>query len=257
MNDIPYLLWKTVLLRPYVFAFLTVYIVSASLTIGMTRAFFYLPTGYGVAWCSEWFSTHYGFPYGYYRYIPSTIDQELWVGGVPFMDSLSYVFLSYASYGMAKFLWDRRGEAALDRLSSWRFTVLGAALVTLLDIIIDPVALRGDKWFLGKIYEYPEGGFYFGVPLSNFIGWFVVGSVLIRILQHVTGGFSPSHSRLKYGLTLAVVLYAGVVIFNLAMTIYIKAWEILAADILILTAATAILRRLFSYSSHIAISDRS
>jgi putative membrane protein len=47
----------------------------------------------------------------------------------------------------------------------------------LLDVVIDPVAVRGDRWFLGRIFYYPAGGVYFGVPLSNFAGWMIVGMV--------------------------------------------------------------------------------
>ena len=41
-------------------------------------------------------------------------------------------------------------------------------LFVFIDGIIDPVALRGDCWGLGKTYGYAEPGIYFGVPLSNF-----------------------------------------------------------------------------------------
>ena len=47
----------------------------------------------------------------------------------------------------------------------------------LLDVVIDPVAVRGDRRFLGHIFFYPEGGAYFGVPVFNFAGWTVVGMV--------------------------------------------------------------------------------
>jgi putative membrane protein len=52
-------------------------------------------------------------------------------------------------------------------------------LFVLIDIVIDPVALRGDRWFLGQIFYYPEPGAYFGVPVSNFVGWAVVGSTIM------------------------------------------------------------------------------
>ena len=38
---------------------------------------------------------------GHYYYIETTKGKELWVMGVPFMDSMSFVFLAWASYSMA------------------------------------------------------------------------------------------------------------------------------------------------------------
>ena len=57
--------------------------------------------GYLLAWMAEFSAINWGFPFGEYIYIPATVDRELWVAGVPFMDSLSYVFLAYASFSMA------------------------------------------------------------------------------------------------------------------------------------------------------------
>ncbi len=48
-------------------------------------------------------------------------------------------------------------------------------MMMLLDVVIDPLAVRGDRWFLGRVFDYPSGGVYFGVPLSNFAGWLLVG----------------------------------------------------------------------------------
>ena len=98
------LLWGTLVLRPYVFIFLSVYLWLATWHLGIGRTLIYLLGGYSVAWLSEFSSIHTGLPYGLYIYIPATRTQELWVLGVPFMDSLSYVFLSYASYSLALLL---------------------------------------------------------------------------------------------------------------------------------------------------------
>ena len=45
--------------------------------------------------------------------------------------------------------------------TAWPALVLTAAFLTFIDVIIDPVALRGDRWFLGLIYGYPDPGLYF------------------------------------------------------------------------------------------------
>ena len=68
-----------------------------------------------------------------------------------------------------------------------RITLLAGVLMMLLDVVIDPLAVRGDRWFLGRIFYYAEAGVYFGVPLSNFAGWLVVGWVTVGGYLAVTG----------------------------------------------------------------------
>jgi uncharacterized membrane protein len=222
------LLWGTVLLRPYVFAFLAVYLIGASLQFGVRAALTFLPIGYLLAFSSEYASTHWGFPYGDYYYIPTTIDQELWVFGVPFMDSLSYVFLSACSYSTALFLCcpfehPDAGKWGLRRAEpAWLPWLLGGLLMVFLDIVIDPVAYRGDRWFLGKIYGYPEPGHYFGIPISNFAGWFLVALVMIKVLQQLEKRWGkPPNSSLRQEMPAALwgpLLFLGVLVFNLAVT---------------------------------------
>src|SRR5574340_1171774 len=136
-----WLLASTIWLRPYVFIFLGAYLLIAIWHLGAGRALAFLVTGYLISWAAEFASIHVGFPFGEYLYIPATLDQELWVAGVPFMDSLSYVFLAYASYCLAMAaLGPGRGleireDDALRQ--SRRTLVLGAVLMVTLDIIID------------------------------------------------------------------------------------------------------------------------
>ncbi|MDD3580378.1 MAG: carotenoid biosynthesis protein [Desulfobacca sp.] len=229
------LLFGTLGLRPYVFIFLAAYLLIATWHLGLGRALIYLIVGYVLAWLSEFSSIHTGLPYGRYIYIEATRGQELWVLGVPFMDSLSYVFLSYASYTVALLalapIRDRHsGFYRLEteiRQCSRGTLILASVLFVTLDVIIDPVSLRGYRWFLGQIYGYPEPGIYFGVPLSNFLGWLVVGLVMIAVLQQISR--LPDWSRgLSWGKRnfarqelLGPVLYFAVLAFNLVITFYI------------------------------------
>ena len=80
---------NTIVLRPYVFIFLLVYLVGCSLHLGVKRAVLFCSAGYFIAWLSEYSSIHNGIPYGYYFYIENTKGRELWVMGVPFMDGVS------------------------------------------------------------------------------------------------------------------------------------------------------------------------
>jgi len=228
------LLLGTILLRPYVFIFLTIYLLGASAQFGYRTALIFLPLGYLLAFASEFSSIHWGFPYGDYFYIPSTADRELWVFGVPFMDSLSYVFLAACSYATALFLWcpfQRKGRgicmiAPRGVRSHWIPWILGGLLMVFLDIVIDPVTLQGDRWFLGKIYGYASPGPYFGVPLSNFGGWFLVALVLIKAFQWLDSPRDRKNKDARWSLPSPIplwgpVLYLGILAFNLIVTFWV------------------------------------
>jgi uncharacterized membrane protein len=47
-----------------------------------------------------------------------------------------------------------------------------AAAVTAVDVVAEPVAVREGRWF------WRDGGRYYGVPASNFAGWFLTSLVL-------------------------------------------------------------------------------
>jgi len=183
------LLAGTVLLRPYVFVFLALYLFLASRQIGWARTLLWTATGYALALSAEYGSIHWGFPFGDYYYIDATRDRELWVAGVPFMDSLSFTFLSYIGFSCA---WQleagfRSRQRPLSGAEyraarrSVRVVLLGALITTLMDVVIDPVTLMGDRWFLGLIYGYAHEGRYFGIPLSNFAGWALLSGAIIGV----------------------------------------------------------------------------
>jgi uncharacterized membrane protein len=256
------LVLQTILLRPYVFAFLLVYLLGCSLHLGAKRAVFFCVIGYLIAWLSEYSSIHNGIPYGYYFYIEQTRGKELWVLGVPLMDSLSYVFLAYASYSMAIVIISPLLRAGgmiyvleTKRIRKSLFTaVLGAILFVYLDIIIDPVALLGDRWFLGLIYGYPERGIYFGVPISNFVGWFAVGFLMIYALQKIDVLLQrmPDWSGCKYRWRhlIGPGLYYGVLIFNLSITFYIKEYNLAWVGMFIVILPSILLYYLMKIKLH-------
>jgi len=232
------LLFHTVLLRPYVFVFLLVYLLACSLHMGVKRAILFSMAGYLIAWLSEYSSIHNGIPYGYYYYLEHTKGHELWVLGVPFMDSLSYVFLAYAGYSVALIMISplmlSGGRVYLLETKRIRNSLsarfLGALFFVYLDIIIDPVALQGHKWFLGQIYGYPEKGVYFGVPISNFIGWFLVGFLMIYVLQKIDRSLDKYADyvgdKFPWRYLIGPALYLGILIFNLSITFAIGEYHL-------------------------------
>lgn len=231
------LLLGTVAYRPYVFVFFSCYLFLAITHLGRRRTALFSVVAFIVAFLCEWSSAvaATGFPFGLYYYIDKTSHRELWIAGVPFMDSLSFTFLSYVSWELATMLLGRLEAGWRDVQvvnaeavrRSWAATLLAPFLMMYLDIIIDPVALQGDRWFLGKIYYYPEGGSYFGITLANFLGWYFVCFTILRLylaLERIFSRRLPSAAgstgirRYRYKGLGAAGLYFGVLGFNLFMT---------------------------------------
>jgi putative membrane protein len=164
------LLVGTFVLRPYVFGFLAAFLLAGAVDLGWRRTLLFGAWVGPLAWLSEFSSTRTGIPFGLYHYTGTTRAQELFIADVPFMDCLSFTFLAYAAFCLARAVLSRH------RVSPATLALASGALMMLLDVVIDPIAVRGDRWFLGRIFYYPEGGVYFGVPLSNFAGWMTLGT---------------------------------------------------------------------------------
>ena len=213
------LLVGTVMLRPYVFIFLAVFLLAGGWDLGWRRTLLFAGWVWPVAWMAEFSSTRTGIPFGLYHYTQDTRHLELFIADVPLMDSLSFTFLAYASFCLARRVLARRIPSATAVM------LLSGLLMMLLDVVIDPVAVLGDRWFLGRIFYYPQGGPYFGVPLSNFLGWFIVGVV------GVGGYLWLSRSTETVAMTRVwpgMALYYAVLAFNLAVTAWIGEWSMLA-----------------------------
>jgi putative membrane protein len=222
------LLLGTLTLRPYVFAFLAAFAVAAARDLGLGRMLAFLVWGFAAAFTAEYASTRIGIPFGLYHYTGTTRGEELFLSTVPFFDSLSFPFLAYASFCLAR--------RALQSTGKGTLTVVSGVLMMLLDVVIDPLAVRGDRWFLGRIFYYPGGGVYFGVPLSTFAGWMIVGWAIV-------GGYclvAPRPVR-GGGPDLGVGLYYGVLMFNLVMTAWIGEFGLLGVGILIHIATLLLL----------------
>ncbi|MBA2251602.1 MAG: carotenoid biosynthesis protein [Nitrospirales bacterium] len=240
MSDLPLLLVQTILLRPYVFLFLAAFVFSAQRLLGWRRTGMFFLISWITAFLCEFSSTRTGIPFGSYYYTGSTVGQELYISNVPFMDSLSFTFLLYASYCMALlFLLPVDSQSCtgrhplrlrfeLEARTSRPVIFLTALFYAFIDIVIDPVALRGDCWFLGQIYGYSYPGIYFGVPLENFIGWAVVGLVALSGYCLVDRKLPPlpnapdANSDAAKTILLGCGLYYGVLAFNLAITFWIR-----------------------------------
>jgi len=234
--------------RPYVFAFLVCFLIFGTLQLGILRTLLFLALGWAVAFASEVSSIRNGFPYGDYQYVYENLKGELLLWGVPLWDSLSYTFLAYASYSTAVLIFLPQAEDGFLKIrTSLKVLFLTVLLMAGIDVIIDPLTALGDRWFLGRIYYYPKGGIYFGVPLSNFFGWALVALTITFLFQACdrfldARGWIVARERWK-GLKawLGAGLYLGVFFFNWAITLWLKEWRLAAADLILVSPLLIVL----------------
>jgi len=236
-----HLLLSTIALRPFVFVFLAAFVFTSVVNFGARTTLLFAALTYGVGLASEYSSVHNGFPFGLYHYVEATRRQEIWVLGVPFFDSISFTFLAFASYTVALLLcsplyrqgWDVRILDTWRIRRSKRVWLMAALLMVMVDVVVDPMSVLGERWFLGKIFWYDPPGSHFGVPISNYLGWYLVAAVSVAIFQELDYrlnrlprkplGVMPS---LPSRALLGPMLYAGMVSFGITILFIIRATEI-------------------------------
>jgi putative membrane protein len=243
-----HLLLSTVALRPYVFIFLASYLFISIVNFGLRTTALFTVLTYAVALACEWSSVHNGFPFGLYHYIEATRGREIWILGVPFMDSLSFTFLSFASYTLALLVSaplyrsgiDLRMLDTRELRRAPRVWLMAALFMVMIDLVVDPLSVLGDRWFLGKIFWYDPPGPHFGVPISNYLGWYFVAAVTIPIFQLLDSRMSRGDAKPAGMLPgfpsralLGPLLYAGIAGFGITMLFAIHAYEIAWASVFI------------------------
>jgi uncharacterized membrane protein len=111
-----------------------------------------------------------GFPFGHYHY---TSGPKLLL--VPLFIGPSYFATAYLAWMLAIVL---IGE--VRRHGSWFTTVavpvIASAVMVMWDLTFDPTAST-----IKRFWIWEQGGGYFGVPLTNYVGWFFTVYVFLQL----------------------------------------------------------------------------
>lgn len=114
-----------------------------------------------------------GFPYGHFDYTDHLGYRIL--GYAPWTVAFAWTPLILGSYAVAANV----SESRLGRV------VLCTIILVLFDMVLDPGAVYLDFW------EYQGGGWYYGVPISNFGGWLFSGLAGSIIIEMMISRFRP------------------------------------------------------------------
>lgn len=112
-----------------------------------------------------------GFPFGHFIHL--TGGPRL--GQVPLAVGVGYFFLVFAGWYFADLL---IGGTKSDAISKIGRAVIGACVASSLDLSIDAILGLVNGGFI-----YPNGGGFFGTPLSNSLGWMVTAGIILLIWE--------------------------------------------------------------------------
>jgi hypothetical protein len=113
-----------------------------------------------------------GFPFGHY-YFTDLMGPKL--GVVPIMLGVAYIGTTYLSWTLACLIIGRK-RILLHGLQFFILPVVASCIMVSWDVSQDPV------WStVLHAWVWEGGGMYFGVPLSNFFGWFLTVYVIYEL----------------------------------------------------------------------------
>jgi putative membrane protein len=149
-------------------------LLHAANRFGWGRALGLLAAGALVSLSSELLGTSTGFPFGPYSY---TTLLGYRIGGlVPFPIPLSWFYMIYASLAIT----GRILPAWNSETSRVAWAFCAGAILTAWDVAMDPAMSKATTHWL-----WHTDGFFYGMPLTNWIGWFLTGSVVARAMLAV------------------------------------------------------------------------
>ena len=162
-------------------------------TLGTRRSLLFLAWGSAIGAAAELLGTQTGIPFGAYAY--SDLLGAKIAGHVPWFIPPSWYAMSLLSYDLA-------GRLDLGR---WGRVFTATLFMVMWDVALDPAMTAGahSGW---SFWSYPGGGVFFGMPLVNWLGWFVTSFVIMVGYDRLLGG-------LAYAPRWAPLLYAVNVLF--------------------------------------------
>ncbi len=150
-----------------------------------------------------------GFPFGRY-YFTDVMGPKLFQ--LPVLLAMAYLGIGYAAWVLALLIL-RYTEKSLRGTRVVALPLLASCIMVAWDLAMDP-----DWSTLDRAWIWQEGGMYFGVPLSNFFGWFLTAYLYYQSFAlYCRARPVPSPSWPQRFWRPAIFLYAVCALGNLAI----------------------------------------
>ncbi len=140
----------------------TAFVIACMLRVhGLWGTMAFLGLVIAIPFASEFLGVFTGVPYGSYAYLD--VPGPYVLGLVPIFILIAWIHVGYLAIAST--------TAAFGRSSLWLAPIDGL-VATAWDLLVDPVAVRSGFW------TWLSPATLYGVPISNFLGWFLVVTAL-------------------------------------------------------------------------------
>ncbi len=187
-------------------------------TVGRRRALALFLVGSFVSLGAELLGTSTGLPFGEYHY--TTLLGPRVLGLVPFPIPISWFYMLYGSLVIVARL---SGPGVRDdRRTRWRWAALSGAVLLAWDISMDPAMVRTAHWVWGAGDLFHDAGLpgwldafftkpaFYGMPLSNWFGWYLTGTLIARLMLAVVPPRSVAAELAPTSLPILLYLANGI-----------------------------------------------
>jgi putative membrane protein len=173
---------------------------------GWMRALRLLALVFGVSLLFESVGVATGLIYGPYHYTNKL--GLLFLGLVPILIPVAWFMMSYPSFVIADWLVPA-GWKRWPRLLA--VAAVGGLAMTAWDLVMDPVMVAGGHWV------WDTDGAYFGIPLQNYLGWWLTVFTTFALYLLISGkAEKPVEARFdRLAVTSYLVTALGIVAVSL------------------------------------------
>ncbi len=241
----------------WVYCALGFVLLHSSVSLGKIKTAIIFVITLSLGLISEFIGVNFGLIFGHYYYNPAL--SPFFFGTVPVMTVISWAIIIYMSYTITNIIL-RGFTGTKPNIHTQRILLVIPLIIILsaidgmiamnLDMILDPVTASHQLagWF------WIGGGPYFGIPISNFVGWFLV-TFLAMILFRSYESVKRSNNQFPIGsLLISITIVSLYVMYFL--TYAIEALLIGNPEFVLIGTATmfpfiliAVLSRLTNYTS--------
>jgi uncharacterized membrane protein len=146
-----------------------------------------------------------GFPFGHYYYTDA-LGPKLFL--VPILIGPAYLGTGYLAWTLAR-IFLGGAEKRLSGRQVWAVPVLASFLMVAWDLSFDPITSTIEHSWI-----WQQGGNYFGVPFSNYLGWFLTVFVFYQLfalyLRGQPDASTAARPRSSRYWLLAVLFYGAI-----------------------------------------------